>query len=213
MENSFVRPSGTLTAVKTSGITKAPLSWKIRNYGNWNFIRGWLAFHAAILFSRITGIPTMVSSLYAQLVTADGKVIDYGLLSHRVITDAGVAHLVDDWQAGTPRMYDVMKYHACGTGTAAEAVGNTGMTTECTSALNPDNTRAAGTNTQPSAPVLQSVGTVTFDASAAVTEHGIMSQAATGGGTLWDRSLFSAINVVSGDTIAFTYQCTITAGG
>jgi hypothetical protein len=46
-----------------------------------------------------------------------------------------------------------------------------------------------------------------------VTEHGIFSQAATGGGTLWDRSVFSAINVVSGDSIQFTYTCTVSSGG
>jgi len=31
--------------------------------------------------------------------------------------------------------------------------------------------------------------------------------------TLWDRKVFSAINVVNGDSIQFTYQLTITSGG
>ena len=61
--------------------------------------------------------------------------------------------------------------------------------------------------------VTRSSGTVTFDASAAITEHGLFSQAATGGGTLWDRTVFSAINVVSGDSIAFEYSVTLSAGG
>ena len=51
---------------------------------------------------------------------------------------------------------------------------------------------------------------MTFDATAAIVEHGIFSQAATGGGTLLDRSVFSAINVASGDSIQFTYDLTLT---
>jgi hypothetical protein len=41
------------------------------------------------------------------------------------------------------------------------------------------------------------------------------SQSATGGGTLWDRSKFAAINVVgaSGDSIQFTYTATLSSGG
>ena len=85
--------------------------------------------------------------------------------------------------------------------------------TESTTALNPDNTRATGTRSQPAANQYRSVGTLTFDNTAAVTEHGLFSQAATGGGTLWDRSVFSAINVVSGDSIQFTYTVTVSAGG
>jgi len=79
--------------------------------------------------------------------------------------------------------------------------------------LNPDSTRATGTRSQPAANQYRSVGTVTFDAITAVTEHGILSQAATGGGVLWDRSVFTAINVASGDSIQFTYTCTVSAGG
>jgi len=31
-------------------------------------------------------------------------------------------------------------------------------------------------------------------------------------GALWDRSVFSAINVASGDSISFQYTCTINSG-
>ena len=104
------------------------------------------------------------------------------------------------------------QYHGCGTGTTAENVTDTSLETESTTALNPDSTRATGTGSQPSANIYQSVGTLTFDAGAAITEHGVLTQAATGGGTLLDRSVFSAINVSSGDSIQFTYQLQLTAG-
>ena len=152
------------------------------------------------------------SRLYATVFRADGGVEPLGLLSTKVVTDAGVAFLVDDWDNNGTDLTN-LNFHGCGTGTTAEAVGDTALVTESTTALNPDSTRATGTRSQPAANQYRSVGTVTFDATAAITEHGIFSQAATGGGTLWDRSVFSAINVASGDSIQFTYTCTVSSGG
>lgn len=152
------------------------------------------------------------SRLYATVIRAHGGIEHLGLLSTKVITDAGVAFLVDDWDASGQDISN-MNFHGCGTGAAAENVTDTALGTESTTALNPDSTRATGTRSQPAANQYRTVGTVTFDASAAITEHGILSQAATGGGVLWDRSVFSAINVASGDSIQFTYTCTVSAGG
>lgn len=137
--------------------------------------------------------------------------IDYGVVSRRVVTNNGVAFLVDAWDNAAVNLED-MNYHGCGTGTNAEAVGDTALQTESTTALNPDSTRATGTRAQPSANIYRSTGVLTYDASVAVTEHGLLSQAATGGGTLWDRSVFSAVNVVSGESISFQYSVTLTAG-
>lgn len=153
-----------------------------------------------------------VGRLYATVIRANGGVEHLGLVSTKVITDNGVAFLVDDWDASGQDISN-MNYHGCGTGTNAENQTDSALQTESTTALNPDSTRATGTRSQPAANQYRSVGTLTFDASAAVTEHGILSQAATGGGVLWDRSVFSAINVVSGDSIQFTYTCTVSAGG
>lgn len=157
-----------------------------------------------------------IGRLYASVIRADGRLEHLGLVCTKVITDAGVAFLVDDWDVNTASATNditTLKYHGCGTGTTAEAAADTALVTESTTALNPDSTRATGTQSQPAANQLRSVGTVTFDGTAAITEHGLFSQAATGGGTLWDRSLFSAINVVSGDSIQFTYTCTVSSGG
>jgi hypothetical protein len=153
-----------------------------------------------------------VGRLYASVIRATGEVEHLGLLSTKSITDAGVAFLVDDWDNNGADI-TTMNFHGCGTGTNAENVTDVALQTESTTALNPDSTRATGTRSQPTAPVYRTVGTLTFDASAAITEHGIFSQAATGGGTLWDRSVFSAINVVSADSIQFTYSCTVSSGG
>ena len=175
----------------------------------WSFLKGWLFWHLAFLFSRVTEIPTLVSSLSIRVRRANGQWVDYGTVCYRVVTNAGLAFIVDDMDNSATDITS-LNYHGVGTGNTAEAAGDTALVTESTTALNPDSTRATGTKTQPSSNVLRSVGTVTFDATAAIVEHGIFSQAATGGGTLLDRSVFSAINVASGDSIQFTYDLTFT---
>lgn len=191
--------SGALSAKKI-GAQRAPLSWRARNAMRWSFIFGMFVNMLAKLFSHYTGVVTITSDLAIRVRRANGQWIDYGTVCYRVITDAGVAFIVDDWDGSVTDITN-LKYHGSGTGTTAEAVGDTALVTESTTALNPDSTRATGTASQPAANQYRSVGTVTYDATAAITEHGIFSQAATGGGTLWDRSVFSAINVASGDSI------------
>lgn len=135
-----------------------------------------------------------------------------GLVCTRLITDAGVGFLVDDWDNNGQDL-TTMNFHGCGTGTNAEAQGDTALQTESTTVLNPDSTRATGTRSQPAANQYRSVGTLTFDGSASITEHGLLSQSGTGGGVLWDRSVFTAIAVAALDSIQFTYTATVSAGG
>lgn len=198
-------------AAKVIRAQRPSLSWKFKNNLRPSFVYGLLVNLLAKGFSKLTGIVTLTSELSVR-ARIDGQWINYGVVCRRVVTNAGVAYIVDDWDGGA-NIIDNLNYHGVGTGGTAEAVGDTALVTESTTALNPDSTRATGTKSQPAANQMQTVGTVTFDASAAITEHGIFSQAATGGGTLLDRSLFSAINVASGDSIQFTYTLTLNAGG
>lgn len=146
-----------------------------------------------------------------RFVELNCDVTDFGLISTRVVTTAGANFLVDCMQGITEP--ETMRYHGIGTGNTAEAVGDTGLVTESTTALNPDSTRATGTLAEGgTANVFRSVGTVSVDASIACVEHGLFSQAATGGGTLLDRSVFAAVNLVSGNAFQTTYDFTITAG-
>jgi hypothetical protein len=211
MQQGMTQPRGSLTAQRIARQV-APLAWRLRNRLRWSWLKGWIATHLIAPFANAWGVATMIARLDAVLIKANGERVYYDALSFRVITDAGVAFLVDDWDSSAVDITD-LHFHGCGTGTNAEAVGDTALQTESTTALNPDSTRATGTESQPAANQLRTVGTLTFDNTAAVTEHGIFSQAATGGGTLWDRSVFSAINVVSGDSIQFTYTCTVSSGG
>jgi len=132
-----------------------------------------------------------------------GQWIDLGFLSDRLVTDAGVAFLVDDWDNNATDQTN-FNFHAMGTGAVAEAVTDTALGTEV-------ETRATGTKSQPAANQLRTVGTIAATAARAITEHGLFSASTVG--TLWDRSVFSVINLANGDSIEFTYTCTVNSGG
>lgn len=191
--------------VPQRGLPAEVNAWRLRNLPHlW---RGW----RRVALARSLRLPHFYGQLWITVIRAGGEPVELGLASMRVVTTAGVGFIVDAFQNLTEP--ENMKYHGCGTGTTAEASSDTALVTESTTALNPDSTRATGSTTEgASANIYRTVGTATFDASAAITEHGIFSQAATGGGTLLDRSVFSAVNVVSGDSIQFTYDLTLTAG-
>lgn len=136
----------------------------------------------------------------------------HGLTSRKVVTDDGVEFIVDGFQNIVE--LENMKYHGLGTSSAAEGAGNTGLTTELTTQYNPDNTRATGTTIEGAgANIFKTVATNTVDAGATVEEHGILDQAAVGGGVLLDRSLTGTKTLSSGEGLQSTYELTLTSGG
>jgi len=187
------------------------LGWNLRNRLRWSFVWGWLTTWLAKVFSRFSGIVTLTSELSIR-AKLNGRWVNFGVVSRRVENRLFVAYVVDDWDSGA-NVIDNFNYHGCGTGAVAEAAGDIALGAECTTVLNPDSTRATGTKSQPAANQMRTIGTPAFDGAAAVTEHGVFTQAATGGGTLMDRSVFAVINVASGDSIQFTYTLTLNSGG
>jgi hypothetical protein len=169
-----------------------------------------------ILPARALRLPHFYGQLFLSHLTAEGDRVDYGLAGMRVVTTAGVRYICDDMNNNTGSAdVTLFKFHGIGTGAGAEAVGNTALTTEITTAYATDNTRPTGT--QASATVSNdatytTVGTITVDATVAATEHGIFTQAATGGGTLLDKTLFTVVNLASGDSLQATYVFTMVAG-
>jgi hypothetical protein len=143
-----------------------------------------------------------LSALSATVLRADGTTQRLGVISNRVVTTAGAGFLVDCLQ--NLGEAENINWHQSGTGTTAEAVGDTGLITAT-------GTRTAGTQSEPSANVYRTVATLSYTSSLAITEHGVFT--ASTGGVLWDRSVFAAINVVNGDSIQFTYNLTVNAGG
>lgn len=138
---------------------------------------------------------------------------DYGIVSRKVVTTVGVNFLVDALQNLVEP--EILKYHGIGTGSTAEAVGDTGLVTELSAQYNPNDTRATGNLAEGAgANIFHTEGTNTLDANGVILrEHGIFTQAAAPGGTLLDRSVFAAITLDSGDALLSKYELTITAGG
>ncbi len=180
----------------------------------------------AELIDRLASVAVFESELRAKVIRGHGLwqaglldprelvIEDYGVVSRKLVTDAGVAFIVDAFQNTVE--IEILKYHGIGTGGTAESAAHTALVTELTTEYNPNSTRATGTTTEAAANIYQTVATNTIDSGTpAITEHAVLSQAATGGGTMLDRSLFSAINLVgaNGDGLQTDYRFTIASGG
>jgi energy-coupling factor transporter transmembrane protein EcfT len=127
-----------------------------------------------------------------------------GLLIFGLVTNVGVAFEAATFAGGTST--SAFNFHDSGTGTSPASVTDTALQTPTGTA------RVAGAQSTPgSANVYQTVATITYGGTFAVTEWGLFS--ASTSGTLWDHRIFSAINVVSGNSIQFTYSLTIPSGG
>ena len=134
----------------------------------------------------------------------DGTIENLGVVSRRMVTDAGVAWLASAFPNTVEP--ETLNYHDCGTGSTAESAAHTTLITPY------GGSRVAGTQSNPgSTNIYRSVATISFTTTQAIVEHGIFT--ASTSGTMFDRSLFSAINVVNGDSIQFTWELTLPSGG
>lgn len=163
------------------------------------------------LLDALSSACILESSLHLVHLRADGHRTDHGIVSRKVITDAGAGAVVNAFR--NTFELELMNYHALGTGSTAEAAAQTTLVTELTTQYSTDNVRPTGAQSAPAANQYQSVATITVDANVSITEHGLFSQAAAPGGTMWDRSVFTALALNSGDSIIATYIATITSGG
>lgn len=196
MTNGTIPLRGSLAARKLGPATG--LLYVLLNLPN--VLRGLWRREVATLF----GIPTLYATLSARKVTADGRVVEYGIVATRVVTNAFVAALATHLFDGSTTLssYD---FHASGTGTTAEAAADTTLVSDSGVA------RATGTPTNPAQGQYRSVATQSYTGTLAITEHGLFNASTVG--TLMDRSVFAAINVANGDSIQWTYTLTCTAGG
>ena len=188
----------------------APLSWKIKNLPN--LVKG--EFKKTI--GEIFNIPTHFATLHLVVNTFDGKRIDYGKVSTRVITTEAVNFMASAFADSGANDIGNFNFHALGTGSTAAATGDGALGNEPNNLYrvggSASNNRASGTQSS-ATNVYTTVGTNTINlASSAITEHGIFN-AQTGDVVLLDRSVFSVINLSAGDSLETTYTLTLTAGG
>jgi len=202
---STMEIGGRLSTKLMKGMNSAPAIWKAKQLLRPDYISGYANVQAAKALSKLTGIPTLISELRAVKVDENGRKTDYGVVSYKVVTTAFVNFMVDQLQAETSEWGD-FKFHDSGVGTTGAAVGDTDMeTTDGVSRVTGSQTEGASAN------IYKTVGTITYTTTKAITEQGVFSQVT--GGTLLDRHVFTAINVVNTDSIEFTYELTCSAGG
>jgi hypothetical protein len=147
------------------------------------------------------GDVTPVGRLYISKIS-NGQVEDFGLVSTKVVTTAGVNYLVDAMQGIVEP--ENLRWHASGTDNTSETIGQTALGVEVA-------TRVQGTLAEgSSANIYRTVATIPYTGTHAIVEHAILS--ANSAGTMLDRSVFAAINVGNGDSIQFTYELTFPAG-
>lgn len=190
--------------IKLIRASRPSLKWILSNRLNIKYAKGWIAEYISMPIAKALGLFAAIGKLEAILTKADGTKIRYGVLSRRVVTTAFVNFVVDQLQTETSVFGD-FKYHDSGVGTTAENAADTTIETTDGEA------RATGTQTESAANAYRSVGTIAYTTTKAITEHGLFNDLTAG--TLMDRSVFTAINVVNGDSIQFTYTLTLTAGG
>jgi hypothetical protein len=202
------------TILKRAELPAGLRDWNPRSLAGLTVLRAlpYLPIDLALeLKERMSSACIMESQLALRHFDARGRLLeDYGIVGRKVVTTTGVGFIVDAFANGVEM--ENMKFHGIGTGGSAEAVGNTALTTELTTQYIVDNTRATGSTTENGANVYRTVGTNQVDTGVAITEHGIFSQAATGGGVMIDRTLFSVINLANLESLESTYDLTFTAG-
>ena len=204
-------PTGALGLTVVKRHRKVSAAWTAKNWVQ-NRLRELPALFVYRVIGRIIPLVTIQSALYLKVLHADGTSTDYGCVGRRVVTDVGVAYIVDAFQNSVE--LENMKYHGFGTGTGAEAAGDTALGTELTTQYAVDSTRPTGTTTEgASANIYRTVATLSPDSGGtiAITEHGVFS--ASSAGVLLDRTKFSAVNLVAGsDSLAATYELTLSSG-
>lgn len=132
----------------------------------------------------------------------DGRIKE-GRVVHNLVTSAGKAGAASRLNGSGAAA--AFTYLAVGTGTTAAAIGDTTLQTEvATSGLSRVNATVSLVTTSVTNDTAQLQNTFSVSGTVAVTEAGILNAASVG--TLLCRQVFSAVNVVSGDSFVLTYK-------
>ena len=147
----------------------------------------------------------LLNCLSAYGVIIDGITGSWGNSRNikNLVTNAGFAGVASRINgAGAEAAFT---YIAMGTGAVAAAVTDTTLGTELsTLGLSRANSTASRVTTTQTNDTAQLLNTFTVTGTAAVTESGVLNAASTG--VLLCRQVFSAINVVNGDSLQITWK-------
>lgn len=212
-----------LYIVKKDSWVPPELSWKIKQFSPKSelgkivkqCLRYLPAELAAEVIEKITQCVIMESSLALVVKRhpsspfrhGDDLIEDYGIVSRKKVTTAGVTALAVAWANAT---FDA-KYMALGTNATAESNAQTGLIAEIAANHYTASVRVSGTHAE-SDNTVPIVGTHTqATAGDTIEEHGIYTSATVGAPTLWDRSLTGTVALAVGDSLTGTYVLTAQA--
>lgn len=146
--------------------------------------------------------PEWINAWYAPFVSPFFGMWSMKRLVSNLVTNAGLAGIASRINGSGGEA--AFTYIAVGTGTTAAAAGDTALQTELASS---GLSRANGTVSRVTTDVTNDSARVTYTftvtGSQAVTEAGLLN--ASSSGTLLARQVFSAVNVVNGDSLAITW--------
>ncbi len=147
--------------------------------------------------------PTWINSPYAMFLSPFLGSYSQAKVIGNLVTTVGKAGAAGRLMgSGSPAAFT---YIAVGTGVTAAAAGDTTLGTETTTS---GLARTAGTlslvTTTTTNDTAQATTTFSVTGTVAVTESGVLNAASAG--TLLCRQVFSAINVVSGDSLTITWK-------
>lgn len=147
---------------------------------------------------KIVDLMKVTGHIDLKLYDENGQLKDQREVKNLVVT-VGKTYLANWLTAATQSTY-FMQYVGLGMGTNPAAIGDVDL-------QNPLSTRVAGVLTNASN-VWQNVANFGPGVdTGAVTEAGLFSAASSG--TLFARQVFSVINKAAGDTLAITWQITL----
>lgn len=155
---------------------------------------------------HVVKVGSKAGTVHTKLIARhlrNGVEIDRREVVNRKVTTAFVNFIVAQLQTETSIFGD-FKYHDSGTGVVAESPSDVGLGTPTGVA------RVAGSQEEGAVTYeYKSIGTITYDASYSVTEHGLFN--ASTGVTLMDRTVFASIGVDNTDQIEFTFTIQFSA--
>ncbi len=147
------------------------------------------------LLNKVFNIDLQIPFLFGNWTTK--------AISANLITNVGLAIAAGQLNGVTTAPVTAI---AIGTGTTAAAAADTALQTEATTN---GGARGAATTSRVTTTVTndtsQWVKTFTFSGTFAITEEGLLDNN-TSGGNLLARQVFSAVNVVSGDSLQITHK-------
>jgi len=146
--------------------------------------------------------PLWINSIFAPLLAPFLGYYAYNRIVSNLVTNAGKAGVASRINGSGAEA--AFTYIAVGTGTTAAAAGDTTLETEITdSGLSRANSTASRVTVDVTNDGARLANTFSVSGTKAVTESGVLN--ASSSGVLLCRQVFSAINVVSGDSLTITW--------